>query len=174
VLQAILQTVQKTLKQLKTDCAVIEATIQQRLTQDAINRDINHSRTVNGAALIVVTLVILLLLALAVAARGAGAVCSQGAGHSISNSVCSTGLLQSLSAWDQTLEGVFTALVGGLLILLLVFGGGAGFAWRGVPVLNKAHHKRLEEYMAAVHRAKQEAEVQWEEYFASLAETGDR
>jgi hypothetical protein len=177
LLQAIHQTVQKTLKQLRSDCVLIEDRIQQRLDQDAINRDINHRRTVHGAGLIAGTLLVLLLLVLAIAARTAGAVCSQqteGGLGSVHGAVCSSGMLQLLSTWDETLEGVFTAVFGGLLVMLLVFGGGAGFTWRGVPVLDKRHLKRLEEYRAAVHRAKVEAEVQWEEYFACLAEAGDR
>ena len=88
--------------------------------------------------------------------------------------MCSVGLLQSLYAWDATLEGVFTAVVSGLLVALFMFGGGAGFAWRGVPVMDKRHHKRLEEYRAAVQRGKQQAEALWEEYFASIAEADDR
>lgn len=174
LLQAIHQTVQKTLKQLRTDCGLIESTIHQRLEQDAINRDINHSKTVNGALLIAGTLLVLVLLLLAVAARLAGALCSPAQGGSARMGLCATGLLQSLHAWDETLEGAFTAVVGGLLVALFVFGGGAGFAWRGVPVMDKRHHKRLEEYRAAVQRAKQEADIMWEEYFACLAEAGDR
>lgn len=165
---------QKTLKQLRTDCGLIETTIHQRLQQDAINRDINHNKTVNGALLIAGTLLVLVLLLLAVAARLAGALCSPAVGGPVGGGLCSLGLLKSLYAWDAALEGAFTAVVSGLLVALFVFGGGAGFAWRGVPVMDKRHHKRLEEYRAAVQRAKQEAEVMWEEYFACLAEAGDR
>ena len=175
--QAIHQTVQKTLKQLRTDCVLIDTTIQQRLEEDARNRELNHSRTINAAGFIAGTLFVLLVLALALAARMAGTVCvaPDGSGG-VSSSVlmCSSGLMQSLRAWDETLEGVFTVLVGGLVLLLFVFGGGAGFAWRSAPVLDKRHHKRLEEYRAAVQRGKQQAEALWEEYFASIAEADDR
>lgn len=167
---------QKTLKQLRIDCGLIEATIQQRLEQDALNRDINHRKTVHGALLIAGTLLVLVLLLLAVTARLAGAVCSGAAegGGSGPGMCAGGGALASLHAWDATLEGAFTAMVGGLLVALFVFGGGAGFAWRGVPVMDRRHHKRLEEYRAAVQRAKGEADMLWEEYFACLAEAGDR
>lgn len=171
--QAIHQTVQKTLKQLRTDCVLIDNTIQQKLQQDAANRQLNHSRTMNAVALIAFTLLVSLLLVLAFAARTAGAVCSHDGGSS-GGLLCSSGLLQSLLTWDEALEGAFTTVVGGLVLMLLAFGGGASFAWRGAPVLGKRQHKRLEEYSAMVHRAKQQAEALWEEYFATIAEVGDR
>lgn len=170
--QAIHQTVQKTLKQLRTDCSLIEARIEQQMAQDSVNRQLNHSRTVNAMAFIAATVLVLLLLAGALASRTAAVVCPPADGSE--GIMCSGSLMQSLLEWHDTLEGVFTSVVGGLLLLLLVCGGGAGFSWRGAPVLDKRQHKRLEEHRAAVHRAKQDAEAMWEDYFASISHAGDR
>jgi hypothetical protein len=80
--------VQKTLKQLRTDCGLIETTIHQRLEQDAINRDINHNKTVNGALLISGTSLVLVLLLLTVATRVAGALCSPVVGGPVGGGLC--------------------------------------------------------------------------------------
>jgi hypothetical protein len=108
-------------------------------------------------------------------------VCSSRGGYGGSSSssggggiTCTYKPLQSLTAWDETLEGVFTAVVGGLVLLALGFGAGAGWAWRGAPVLDKRQHKRMEEYRAAAQRGKKEADMMWEEFFAQIAEAGDR
>jgi hypothetical protein len=168
------QTVQKTLKQLKTDCGVLEATIAQQLQQDAANRELNSRRTLHAAALVAGGLLALLVLGWALAARAVGALCSSrgggGGGHG-GGGVCSSGAGRSLLAADGALEeGVFNALVGGLLVALLVCGGGAGWSWRAAPVLDKRALKRLDAYRAAVARAKVQSEALWDEYFASLAE----
>lgn len=162
---------QKTLKQLRTDCVLLDDSIQQRLQQDAANRQLNHTRSIHAAAFTACTLLVLLLLAGVLASHTAGAVCSPSEGYA---HLCSGVFMRDLLAWDETLDEMSTAVLGGLVTLLLVCGGGVGFAWRGAPVMDRRQHKRMGEYRAALSRAKQEADVLWEEYFASISHAGDR
>lgn len=177
--QAINQTVQKTLRQLKADCATIQATIEQRKQQDAANRETNSSRTTNGVLLLLGDLLVLVLLVGALAARTVGAVCSMpdsgAAGFGSSRSAaCSSMLMQTLQEWDARIENTFGVLVGVLLALALVFGGGAKVVWRHEPVLNRRQLKKLDEYAAVVAQVAQQAEVLWEEYFLTLANAEER
>jgi hypothetical protein len=171
-LQAINQTVQKTLRQLKADCATIQATIEQRRQQDAANREANAGRTARGALLAAGSLLALLLLAAVVGARAAGAVCAPA--HGGSSSMCSSGLLQALQSWDARLDESLPFIAGLLLCGVLMLGGAAKVVWRHKPVLDRRQQKRLDEYSAVVARVAQQAELLYEQYFMTLANAEER
>eukprot|EP00775_Hariotina_reticulata_P011958 gene11958-12101_t len=183
--KAVNQTVQKTLRQLKTDCTVIQSTIQQRRQTDIINRDTNRSRTLNGVGLMCGGATVLLLLVAAFAARTAGAVCSSpissgyssgSGGGSFTGAVdaCSNSVVQYLRSWDESIESIFGVIVGVLLGLMLVLWGAGKVIWRHEPVLDRRQLKRLDEYAAVAARVAQQAEVLYEEYFVTLASAEDR
>ncbi|WIA39674.1 hypothetical protein OEZ86_005739 [Tetradesmus obliquus] len=171
--KAINQTVQKTLRQLKADCATIQAAIEQRRQQDAANRETNAARTARGALLAAGSLLALLLLAGALGARAAGAVCGA-ASDAAASSVCSSGLAQALRSWDARLDELLPFIAGALMCVVLALGGAAKVVWRHEPVLDRRQQKRLEEYSAVVARVAQQAELLYEQYFLTLANVEER
>jgi hypothetical protein len=195
------RTTQQVLKQVKSDCAALDAAITQRLAADAAAREANARRRLQGAGLVAAALLAAALLGWALAAHAAGAVCDAGArggaagggggsGSGSAGGVCSSRTGQVLLAWHDLLyahdgggggsgstqpgqEGVaaLTTVVGGLLGALLVCGAGAGWSWRAAaPVLDKRGLKRMDQYRAAVARARAQADVLYEEYFASIGD----
>lgn len=182
--QAINQTVQKTLRQLKLDCATIQAVIEQRRQQDAAARVINSSRTSSGMLLVAGGLLISSLLLWVLASRAAAAVCTFGdaaryragsAGSAAAGGgLCSSQAVHALAGWDGALENSFKLVVGVLVTALCVLFGGARFVWRHQPVLDRRDMKRLDEYAAVVSRVAQQAEVLYEEYFRTLANAEER
>jgi hypothetical protein len=171
-LQAINQTVQKTLRQLKADCATIQATIDQRRQQDAANREANAGRTAQGALLAAGSLLALLLLAATLGARAAGIVCQSGPNSS--SSICSSSLMQSLLSWDARLDESLPFIAGLLVCGVLALGGAAKMVWRHAPVLDRRQQKRLDEFSAVVARVAQQAELLYEQYFLTLANAEER
>jgi hypothetical protein len=171
--QAINQTVQKTLRQLKADCATIQATIEQRRQQDAANREANAGRTAQGALLAAGSLLALLLLAATLGARAAGIVCQSGPDGS-NSSMCSSSLMQSLLSWDARLDESLPFIAGLLVCGVLALGGAAKMVWRHAPVLDRRQQKRLDEFSAVVARVAQQAELLYEQYFLTLANAEER
>eukprot|EP00879_Flechtneria_rotunda_P020019 GHRR01021047.1.p1 GENE.GHRR01021047.1~~GHRR01021047.1.p1 ORF type:complete len:290 (+),score=110.19 GHRR01021047.1:1062-1931(+) len=182
--KAINQTVQKTLRQLKSDCATIQKAIQQRKQQDAVQRDINSRRALNGVALLAAMLSTLLLLLAMLAARGAGALCGGGNSSSYggiaatddssSRGACATGYVQVLGSWDASMQDSFGIWAGVLLAVCLALAAAAKVAWRHEPVLDRKQIKKLDEYSAVISRVAQQAEVLYEEYFRTLTAAGER
>jgi hypothetical protein len=164
--------VQKTLRQLKADCATIQATVEQRRQQDAANREANAGRTAQGVLLTAGSLLALLLLAATLGARAAGVLCTP-VGHS-SSSVCSSSLMQSLRSWDARLDEGLPFIAGLLVCGVLALGGAAKMVWRPAPVLDRRQQKRLDEFSAVVARTAQQAEQLYEQYFLTLANAEER
>ncbi|KAF6254967.1 sarcaleumin-like protein [Scenedesmus sp. NREL 46B-D3] len=175
--KAINQTVQKTLRQLKADCATIQATVAQRRQQDAANREANAGSTARGAMLAAGSLLALLLLVATLGMRTAGVLCTPGHGgssSSSSSSICSSGLLQPLQSWGARLDDSLPFIGGVLLCAMLALGGAAKVVWRHAPVLDRRQQKRLDEYSAVVARVAQQAELLYEQYFLTLANAEER
>lgn len=177
-MQAINQTVQKTLRQLKLDCATIQTIIEQRRQQDAAARAFNSNRTSNSILLVAAGLVMLLLLLSMLAARTAGVVCgirSPGyTGADTTAGACTSASMQRLTSWDMTLDSWFGVVTAALVTSLGMLFGGAWLLWQHQPVLDRRDAKRLDEYAAVVSRVAQQAEVLYEEYFMTLANAGER
>lgn len=189
--QAIRQTVQRTLKQLKADCAILQDAVMQRRLQDTANRATNVRRTALALALAAAAAAVAAALLAAGVARGAGALCSwssisgggagswpSGGSNGNSNSggiVCGSGPALTLRRWHAALSPLPPAAAAAAVAVLVALMLSARIAWRGAPVLSKRGLRRLDEMAVVVSRMAARAELLYEEYFLGLAlDAGER
>ncbi|PNW75864.1 hypothetical protein CHLRE_12g557250v5 [Chlamydomonas reinhardtii] len=163
--KSINMTVQKNLKQLKTDCERILARAEEVKTKDREQKATNVQRTMQGVLLALLTLAAAALMGMIFTTRFIDTLCSEALlGH-----LCDNGAARAMQHVQPTVTNNFNSLFGAAAGLVLVLMIVTKLTWRVQPVLTKKQLQQIDSYAQVVKRIAEQEDNLYKDYFKTLS-----